>query len=240
MSENVKKFLVHTGLITRRSEIIFYVIGLWPKDHSSILYKLYGIFIFITFYISYFLAIVLKMIFTTKFVEKIHLSLVTFSICTILYRMLLFFKKREQIQHLTSMITDYSFDDRTEFTSVNTKIKTYERYAYMLMYVPAFGLVLFMFAPIISNTHVLIINIWVPFNWQDSSLTFWIVCTYSVICLSCLVIAFQPSLVIWYTMLNISIRYELLGYKLTKLGNGAGDFKKDLIELVEEHRKINS
>lgn len=240
MNKNEEIFLVKTGGIIKRSEFLFYILGLWPKDNSSILYKIYGISIFVTFYVSYLVATALGMLFSTNFVEKIHLSLVTFSAFAVMYRVLIFYRKKEQIQHLTSMINDYSIDDGKQFTSINEKIKTFEKYAYLLMYVPAAGVLMIMFVPMISNSKVLIINIWVPIDLEQSSLAFWIACAYSSICLSFIVTAFQPSLVIWYTMLNISIKYEILGNKLMKLGNGtAGQFEMNLIDLVKEHRNIN-
>lgn len=109
--------------------------------------------------------------------------------------------------------------------------------------------------PFLGSEKALFVKIGFPLDWEHSEIAFWIANIFIFTELFLSMTSFLFSITIWYLMLNCSLRYEVLGCELRKMGGNrqklklrvpekeqhlafAHDLKKS-IEAHQHHREYN-
>lgn len=96
--------------------------------------------------------------------------------------------------------------------------------------------------PLFNKEKVLLIKIWVPFDvdWKSNDLAFWLIYIYTNTCMALFATSIGRCLFIWYIMLNLSLKFEILGYRLTNLKSQQNTTRIDFINCVEYHLQIKA
>lgn len=148
----------------------------------------------------------------------------------------------------------YSFENQEEFNKTKAKIKPFLTFLQCFLSLIVIGSVVACIAPIFSYGESLPLNIRFPFNFHHKmSIKYGIAYIYGVSGIAlCALTTFYTTL-IWYIMLNYSIKYQLLGQKMRDLGSGKLSVKekmkisnieqqnlflRDLSEAIEMHVNI--
>lgn len=155
----------------------------------------------------------------------------------------------------------HSTSDSKEFVLINKKIKLFARFARCVILFVTFAFAFGMILPVVLQQKILVFNVAVPLNWKNSIFSYLI--SHAFVLGGCFYGGFSMSIsiIIWYLMVNCSIKYEVLGNQLRKLGveNDSKETKlntvekqvkisekekqkmylKDLIEAIKTHRNIN-
>lgn len=103
---------------------------------------------------------------------------------------------------------------------------------------------LILYCPILSAEKKLPFNIWFPFGWKRYALAHWLAYSYIIFCLTFNSFMCLLTLIIWYIMLNCSIKYQILGQHFKNLGtiqsveNDENSFLCQLMELITIHQQI--
>lgn len=242
MSKN-NKMLIEVKKLFKDFERIVYYFGLWPRDNSTIYFKIYGVSVFFTFYPVYAVAIALGAVVAENFAEKMFLVMCTMSGCCLMLKIIHFYRNREDIQKLFHEMDDYTVDDQIQYDEINRKIRKFIEFKAIMFRVFYYGVCLQLLVPFIMQENIFAIKIWVPIDWTHNNIAFWIINVYTLICIQFYVVAVELSVIVWYLMLNFSIKYEMLGYQLMNLGKSddgcSVQFKTNLVNCIESHRKIN-
>lgn len=83
------------------------------------------------------------------------------------------------------------------------------------------------------------IYLWLPFGWSNSNIGYCVSYVYLVCTMLYSMIPISFTVIIWYIMLNYSVKYKLLKSQLRNIETETQLLShQKLILLIEEHRKI--
>lgn len=165
--------------------------------------------------------------------------------------------KHKEITIFLHELSENSIADENEFIKIDKKINFFMKFVRYYLYMNTLGNSLFMISglPIFRREKMLPLNIWLPLDWKNNGIHYWI--AYSI-CFTCLILSWLNSLLtvlVWYLMINCSIKYEILGSQLRNIGitrttnapvaidrGSNGEKQKlllqDFIELIKSHQHI--
>lgn len=147
------------------------------------------------------------------------------------------------VQFLINEILEHSTDDEQLFDKININLKRFSIFADIFFKTMVLGVIGLVFLPTISSSKLLPYKIWFPFDINSNLLILISSKGYAIICMSLFVISMLSTLLIWYLMFNVSIRYDTFGSQLKNLNkmknNGQdGSSCKQLIEMITLHLRI--
>lgn len=130
------------------------------------------------------------------------------------------FWNEKQFYQLLNGICVHSFPAKDQSTECVEKLKKFMKFVqfYSLMVITSFILLLISTLPAFSNERRLPLVVWLPFDWKDSHILFWIAYAFVVIGLTINIAVIIFTTIIWYLMLNCSIKYEVLGDQFRNMG----------------------
>ncbi len=158
-------------------------------------------------------------------------------------------------------LSSHSISDNQEFVRVNKKLKNFVNLSLGFALVGAVAVSCTAFVPLFSNEKILVFKIAFPLDWKNDSFSFWITHLF-VVCGSLYgFISVLFVIILWYLMFNCTIKYEILGNQLRRMGlikdgqkseiqsvlkrkakkskvDGQQLYHKDLIEAVKSHKNI--
>lgn len=140
------------------------------------------------------------------------------------------FLMNESLEHFT--------DDEKLINNVNNNLKTFSTFAKIFFSTVILTVTGLFFLPVLSSTKMLPYKIWFPFDIRKNTLLLIASNTYAVICMGLFAFSILSTLLIWYLMLNVSIRFKTYGSRLKRL-NGLNESNcNELIEFVKMHLQI--
>ncbi len=158
-------------------------------------------------------------------------------------------------------LCSHSTSDNEEFVKINKKLKNFLNLMLGFVLVGVWAVSCAAIVPLVSNEKILVFSIAFPLDWKNDSFSFWIAYLYVIGGFFYGFVSFIFVIIIWYLMINCTIKYEILGNQLrraglrkddeksdvqpvlkTKAKTSKGDrqqlYHKDLIEAIESHRNI--
>lgn len=223
---------------------IFHIFGLWPREHSTIIYTVMGYSFHIFFTAGWTVA---KCIGTSMLQERSDLILLgpstLYCILSVL-RIFILMYNFDNIRKSFIQIRDFELNDQ-ELRYIQQKIATFSKssIAYVMFLSGSLGSAIL--TPFFEPEPVMPIPIWFPLDYKNNVLYFWIGYWFSFLAILALVVldSFSP-IFIWFLMYGNALKLKLLSNRVSKLGYETADKKDDertywtLYKFVKIHQKI--
>lgn len=147
------------------------------------------------------------------------------------------------IHFLVSEMLEHFTDDEKLFHSINNNLKKFSTFANIFFAIVIITVTGLFFLPLISSTKLLPYKVWFPFDINANEFLLVASNGYAIICMGMFAISILSTLLIWYLMYNVSLRYKTFGSQLKGL-NKIGCKEqiesncKQLIEFIKLHQQI--
>lgn len=195
--------------------ITFCTLGLWSnKEKSVFCANAMKVFHF-SYYLSFFASIVIKASVTTDSDEFVLCTALSTTVAVDVFRMGYIIVKQSETIELIGRLGTHSTNDMEEFRQIDNKMKKFIKFGQIFIVSCSIEASMLLILPALWND-IKLINIAFPFGNRRN--VFWIKQTYIFLGASYAVLCVCFSIMIWYVMVNISIKYEMLGNKLRNLG----------------------
>lgn len=232
--------------LLRGFEKAFYIFGLLPMVEYTMCYKIYSFTIFAIFYVIFSILSTLEAVFNDNLEDAMFSILLSIAVWCIMFRMVVFYRKRHVIEkllidtHVFADVNNYCTEKKEQYSSVLKKLDTFVDFAYKMYCMFTVTVLMMMIVPLFSSEKVLLIKIWVPFNvdWKSNDLAFWLIYIYTNTCMALFATSIGRCLFVWHIMLNISLKFEILGYRLTNLKSQKLQTRIDFIDCIKYHQQI--
>lgn len=162
--------------------------------------------------------------------------------------------KMEIISVLLKELSVHSFQCKDKFIVIERKIKNFNYFSIGLIGVSSFVILLIYAFPFVFKKK-LAFKIWFPLDWKKNDLNFWIAYAYIMYCLFICFLMIAFAVLMWYVLLNVSVKYRMLGYDLEDLGwnslnkqkersnnslpsRNSESFYVDLVKCIENYKTL--
>lgn len=143
----------------------------------------------------------------------------------------------------------HSTNDSYEFNHINQKINTFMKFliCFEVMSVSTIVILTILALSRVSSDKQLPLNIYIPFDWKNSQITYWIIFGFNLYALIIILAGIFFSGIIWYLMMSCGTKYQILGNAFSKIGfmskadsvHGEQDiFVQELIALMKIHQHL--
>ncbi len=224
-----------------------YRIRLWHRGDEATVKDLLIKWIYCIYYLMLPISLVMGAINSDNKDDCIFLTEVTIAVAVLSIKFSFLIWRQNQILELLNLICIFIVQDHDDFVLVNKKLLKLMKFAKVfLIAILAAACFALAIAPFIGNEKSLLFNIAFPFDWRNNEIAYLLVIAFQVSELILSIIVMFFSVMIWYLMLNCSLRYEVLGSGLTKMGRARkvsdkenqNHFLVDLKALIDNHSHI--
>lgn len=245
MEKEYKLELSHTF---HKMSTIYFTVGLWTtKDRRIFSWQIFLLLLIS----SCILSTTIKACTTDNNDESVFLAMVSLIGIVQIYRLYHIVWKQHKIIELMYASSASSTDDYETFCNANKKLTNFTMFVKYFLVITFSAFMCATFAPAVKKQ--LIINIAFPLDYESNESAFWIVHAYVSASFLVSIISCLVATMIWYIMLNIVVKFELLGNGFKRLGTtdeqGATSSKKlqpkqtlfvlHLIEAIKSLGNIN-
>jgi len=231
----------------------FYLFGTWQKEKSSQFCEVLRKLLFVLNHILLQILIIICMIQTTDKSELIFLTEVEGHIFFLTIKLVFLLWKKADLLTFAQDCT-HTFIEREEFMQATKKITNLMKFvhAYLLMMVVVLMFAVVSSLPIFSSEKKLPLYTNFSFHTNYDEIIYWLAYAYMLYNLVFIIVLNSITIIIWYVMLNCSIKYQVLGNRLQKLGEAKKTaveqhskpekrdlYHQDLVCLVKTHQNIS-
>jgi len=232
---------------------VFYFIGLWNGDHFTARRKLATNLWFIGIYGLFTISTVGGAFQCDDDGESKYLanvSIITF-VTTVRSYYLLW--KKDEILEFIHTFGAHSIKNNEDFKRVNKKVNKFVQFICFFEVMVAVGIVstIVLALPIVCNEKRLPLNVYIPFDWKENEVIYWMTYLISSYQMMLSVALALFNFIIWYLMMSCGIKYQLLGNEFREMGFVHGEsvrniivarnqelFLKELLEQIKYHRHL--
>lgn len=228
---------------------ILYSFGFWEKDGANVFCKIAIKIIYFIHYATFILTLATGAMLSENLNEQLFLITMVLICIECMVRLNYILWKKKEVCEFLNEIGAYSLNDREEYNKVNEKLKPFLTFLHGFLGVIVVGSSVACIAPALSSGHNLPLNIRFPYNWQNSDRIYWLAYIYGIIATVLSMVTTLYTTLIWYIMLNYSIKYQLFGKKLRDMGSSGESkitkiekqnlFLRDLLEAIQIHENIH-
>lgn len=237
-----------TDRLLRAFEKTFFIFGLLPMDEYTISYKIYSFLIFGIFFVLFSILSTLEAVFNENLEDAMFSVLLSIAVCCIMYRMVIFYQKQSVIKKLLvntdvfADVSNYCIENKDQYNAILDKLNTFVDFAYQMYCMFTVTVLMMMIVPLFYTEKVLLIKIWVPFeiDWKSNDLAFWIIYVFTNTCMAFFAISIGRCLFVWLIMLNLSLKFEILGFRLTNLKVQQNFNRINFIDCINYHQQIKA
>lgn len=186
--------------------------------------------------------------------ETVYLSATMVASALMSVKLIYVIVKQTEIRKFLNEICVHSVTDVKEFDEINVELNNFAKFGYANIFSMALSISLFIIfsLPFFSTERRLPLNVGIPFDWRNSTISYALAHSFIVIAVVFATIVTFYTIIYWYIMFNCSIKYKLLGNRLRQLGEQTTNEKtlcqqeernfvvKELIELIKIHRHIQT
>ncbi len=230
----------------------FYWLRVWSRNERTACFGTAIKVFHFAFFLSFLTSVIGGAFLSSDTHEFIFLADLTILLVVHAVRMFYIIWKKNDILTLIHQIGSHYANEFGELVSFTKKLKMFDKFAKTFVLICIIEVLFALIFPVVSSQKILL-NI--AFPWKTGATTFWI--THSFIAIGCAysILWFLLSVIIWYLMINLSSKYQLLGNQLRNMGviktkqiiDGSTQsetlqeelFLKTLVEAVRTHQKIN-
>lgn len=236
---------------------VYYLFGTWRKEKSSPFREVIRKLLFLLNHILFQFVIIICALQTTDKKEFIFLVEVEGHIFFLTIKLVVLLWKKDD---LLAFISDCALTvtDHKEFMQAIKKIQNLMKFVHTYLFVM---FVVLMFAvvsslPIFSSEKKLPLYTNFFLNSKYDEIIYWCSYAYMLYNLVFVIVFNSITIIIWYVMLNCSIKYQVLGSRLRNLGvikakkaaierhlieqaDHPNLYKEDLLSLVKTHQNVS-
>lgn len=198
-----------------------YHIGIWHGgDGNKPTLKELRIKYFYCIYHALFLILLVVGATTAENVDKsIFLSEISVAVMVLFFKLWLLIWKQDEILILLNRICVFSIRHDDDFLYFNNKLEKFVKFvAAFLIAILFTALLETLLLPFVGSEKSLVFEIAFPLDWRDNDVAFYIAIFFVFTETFLTTIPVLFSVLIWYLLLMCSLRYEILGSELRKLG----------------------
>nr|QGW45425.1 odorant receptor 52 [Bradysia odoriphaga] len=250
-------FYIKVHRTVKRIISLFYYIGFWHRrdEETARERKLQLLYLF--YFCLFPLLLAAGAVTTGNQSEKTFLIEVTTITSVLQLKLWYIIWKREEILEHLNQICDYRIVDREAFTEISKKLTDLMKFVKIFLattYICAVHVALV--APFLGTERKPFFNIPFPSDWKDTEFAFWtrffFIATQQF--LSANLVLFGA--IVWYLMANCAWQYEVLGQRISKMGEMRTTVEestderpitdterdnlycRDLIEIIKSHNHV--
>lgn len=240
----------------KRIITVFQYLRWWNFDEETTGLRLLKSFLFL-YYASCPVSLLAGAVITEDREESVSLTAVGISVAVHAVRLFYIIYRRSYIL-MFIQVGSFSIEEEKEFNRVNKKLENFVKFAQYFLFLILISLFLLIFTFAREGRLIKGFNIGFPLDYKNSRTAFWIAFTYlAVQAVYCVVICLL-NVTIWYLMFIFSIKYQVLGNQVSRLGKSLEMetetkrkkknlseeqkmifFHRDLIGVIESHKKIS-
>lgn len=225
-------------------------LGLLPMmdlNHAQC-YKIYCYIVVAIFFIIFIIFSTLEAVFSKTLEDTMFSGCFSIMVINITLRMMLFHQKRNSIEKLlvnTDVFADvdkYCMGNRDKVNAIYDKLNTFVDFAYKLYCMFIVTVLMMIIVPLFFKEKFLLLTIWVPkeLDWKTNDIVFWIMYVFTNGTMVLCTFVIGRCLFVWYVMLNISIKFDILGYRFKNLKSQQHSYRKELIDCISYHIQIKT
>lgn len=226
---------------------VYYKFGVWQNADVNLFRKIVRMMVFLLGSIGFVAALIGGSLVAEDYNESLYLLTAGIIVAVLIFKTYLNYSKGNQILTVLHAICLHSVPNSEQLQyQVYLKLNNFKKFA--VLYLGIILVILFTFfilySPILTSERKLPFNIWFPFDWKRYALAHWMAYSYIIFSLTFNSFICLLTLIIWYIMLNCSIKYQILGQRLKNLGtvkrrdNEDNVFLDQLMELITMHQQI--
>lgn len=231
---------------------VYHALGIWQNGNESGIWKLVRTFTFLFCTIGYPVALAGGGLVSGDLGDLIFLLTLGVVVAVIEFKGFYVFFKQEKILTMLNDNCNLSVPNNERLLrKVNEKLNILRKTCVMFIILSvAVTLSIMIFSsPLIS--HKLPFNIWFPLDYQNSRVAHWMAHCFVVMNELFVILVSLLSSIMWYIMLNCSIKYDILGYRFKNLGLAVRSdnqnvlqarnedlFEMELVECIHMHKQL--
>lgn len=193
---------------------IFHLVGLWRNKDGVAIYQVF----FFVYFMMLIVSITVGSFITEDPDERVFQFVTTFIGIVQITRMHCLIWKEKKIKSLTRENGIYSTNDYEVYTRAVKKMNSMNTLARLFMSVMVLCLIAVALFPLVSNEKRLIYTIPFPVDYTVSTGAFWMAYTFVTTSFFWSIVCCFYVVVVWYMMLNFTIKYEVPGSQFKYLG----------------------
>ncbi|XP_037028512.1 odorant receptor 94b-like [Bradysia coprophila] len=228
---------------------VLQIFGMWHKDEESTFSKIGKKMINSIMLVSLFASLSSGAYLSGDMNESVYLSAATVASALLVVKLGYILSKQHEINEFLNDICVHSIEDVNEFDEINIKLENFAKFGYINVFSMLLAIFLFIILslPFFSSERRLPLNVGFPLDWKNSIVGYCLAHTFVVAAVIFAMVVTFFTIIYWYVMFNCSIKYQLLGNSLRKLGSKNSAAKnvfdkqetvEDLKKLIESHRNI--
>lgn len=192
---------------------LFYKLHLWQNESSTLKNKAKSWFLLLLFSVGFFTSAFVAMCYSKDKTEFYFLASISISSGVLLVKDLYRYNSQSDILYFLREMCSHEITDQLEYHRVMKKLNYFNKFAYCCVFSTLCGgcLIISMGLPFFSSQKKLPLNLWFPFKPALNKISFWFGFIYILFSVVYVVLSYLSTIMIWYLMLNCSIKYELLG-----------------------------
>lgn len=198
---------------------LFYRFGLWHRgDEATVRESRLKLF-YSCYYFLFPISLVTGAFSSDNPDDFVFLLEVAIGTTVLAVKILYIIWRKEQILELLNRICVYSVEDHEGLTIVNNKLKMLMKFvAIFIPFVWFTGVCCVLVAPFLGSERSLFFNIAFPLDWKNNEIAYWITFVFLVTQVILSLILSLFGVIIWYIMINCSLRYDILGHQIKNMG----------------------
>lgn len=220
---------------------VLYRIGFWHYEGSNTSTE-FGMKSFYSVYYSLFtITLALGAVQSENLSEAIFAAQISIAVGVLAVKLWILVWKQRRILEMLSRICVFSIRYEEDFIFFNKKLEKFMSFVttFLSASVTAVVIELGVFPFISGSERNLIFNIeFMLFDWRKNEFNYWIAYIFLCTELWFSLIAIVFSVFVWYSMLLCSLRYEVLGREIRKMGSKIGNGKEDIITAGMEKENL--
>lgn len=223
---------------------VFYGFGIWSRnDRSS--YQGFEVYLipYLVFYAIFPVLLAFEACVSDNLNATIFLADEATATLVVTVKLAYLLWKQTEIHSLLHEISSYSIVDQNQFLQIKKELKNFTNFVIFYLWLVAVGCCFLLCLPLLSSEKKLPFNINFRLKWSYSEVAYLIEYSYITfaLLLSCVCVLLNP--IIWYMMLNCSMKYQILGSRLKNMGRRLEAeekhfFLQELIESIKIYQHL--
>lgn len=224
----------------------YHKFGMWQPDDAKWYRKVVRSVVFLLGSVGFTSALIGGSVIAENYNDSLYLLTAGIIVGVLIFKTYLNFVKGDRILNVLHAICLHSVPhDEQLLREVNRKLNNFKKFATFFLVIVLLILFTFLvlYCPLLTSEKKLPFNIWFPVDWRSSTLAHWLAYSFIIFCLAFNSFICLLTIIIWYIMLNCSIKYQILGERFKNMGtvssgsNGRCNFLDQLTELITVHRQ---
>lgn len=198
---------------------LFYRVGFWHQEPVAsprqLALKLFHCILYFQFSIS----LIGGAITTDSIGESVFLMQSSIIVTVLLIKLCFLIWKQNEIVEFLNRICKFPIRYDDDCIRVNVKLKKFVTFVRAMVVLSlAAGVAECVIIPIVTTEKYLFYEIAFPWDWRTNDAAYWTAVAFLFIEMLLTIASYLCSIIIWYLLMNCSLRYEVLANELRKIG----------------------